>query len=138
MQECFQPTSSPEKEKLRFLCWNSVGKKKIHLGYITLLNDGSQNIIKIDFNDSSRPLQFNDHSNYQYGLLDSNGAVFASLQLIENGRMMVPSTIFYRSIVSFDDNEWSISLPIGEEVMCLAMGTDYYKAVRNTLDCSCY
>ncbi|CAG8481470.1 6831_t:CDS:10 [Paraglomus occultum] len=110
-QKPFQPGSTPEKEKSRYLVFNLIG-------CITTLDQGTHSTVSVEYLDKSvcRPYHFTDLYNFSMGCLGRQGAAFAA-ESSTGG----PSVISFQPETRNSRGEWTLELPSGECVTALAL-----------------
>ncbi|ORZ26584.1 WD40-repeat-containing domain protein [Lobosporangium transversale] len=111
----FQPGSTAERDKRRYLAFNL-------LGLITTVDHGNHATVSVEFHDklTHRGYHFTDGSHYTMACLGMTGALFAAPERAET-----PSTVFFRTYDSWaTKSEWQIFLPEGEDVTAIALNAE--------------
>eukprot|EP00947_MAST-08B_sp_MAST-8B-sp1_P003435 g3435.t1 len=146
MQEPFVPGSTPAPAsgpgaaaKRRFLVWNMSGS------IVTREDQTGLSAVEVEFSGEGRrrTVRIADHYGYSMGALSAAGFFLASeattLTDPERGkRKRVPSTVCCRPLRPLGtagsagaDAEWMQELPLGEEVVSVAMGDTWAAAVTD-------
>ena len=123
IQPSFQSGSSPQKNNRHYLCYNMVGT-------ICSIASASEDqfVVDVSFHDASlRPFHFTHHAKFHVATLGASGALFAS-----SATTILPYSVHFRPIEAWGSkNEWTLSLPEGENVIsvavsnfCCAVATD--------------
>jgi chromosome transmission fidelity protein 4 len=111
------------KNNRHYLCFNMIGT-------ICCISSSSESqfVNDVSFHDASlRPFHFTHHTKFHVATLGAAGALFAS-----SATTILPSSIHFRPIDAWGNrNDWSHSLPDGENVVsvavsnyCCAVATD--------------
>ena len=120
-QDAFQPSVTPVESGRRFLAYTMDG-------CITsrFVPESGHYSIDISFHDTAkhpaRIPMMTDYYGYTVAAFGENGAVFAAPQRSEKSN----SVVMFRPFDGWSSNdEWIFHLPIGEEVVCTALGDSW-------------
>ena len=126
VHEPFQPGATPWRGNRRYLCLNLIG-------FVWTVDQDTHNTVTVEFYDRDmyRDFHFTDPFLYDKACLNEHGALFSSP--CKDGQ---PAVIFYRPHETWTSRPDSrITLPDGEEPVCIALSTRYIVAVTNKNYC---
>ena len=110
----------------RFLCYNMIGSV-----VSTGEPGGDFNSVEMAFHDTSRGGRIptiTDYHGYSVGCLGERGCALASPAKQSGGS----SVLFYRPYESWTHkSDWSVTLPVGEDVVSVATGKDWVAALTS-------
>jgi chromosome transmission fidelity protein 4 len=87
------------------------------IGAVCSIDSGTHHTIDVTFHDQSiRPFHFTDHNQFKLACLDYHGAIFCS-----EATSILPSIISYHPVDTWQKNDWTIELPLGESCEAVAM-----------------
>eukprot|EP01119_Soliformovum_irregulare_P013212 TRINITY_DN349_c0_g2_i1.p1 TRINITY_DN349_c0_g2~~TRINITY_DN349_c0_g2_i1.p1 ORF type:complete len:930 (-),score=358.03 TRINITY_DN349_c0_g2_i1:46-2835(-) len=123
LQPPFQPSSTQGQRGKRFLCFNKLGS-------ITLKEETTHVNIQVDYHNSTknRPMKLTDRNGTTMGVLGNKGVALGAPM----GENDVPSTITFHPSEAWGTNSsWTHSLPMGEQVLALAVCDQYVVAATS-------
>lgn len=127
LQDPFQPASTPEDDKRRFLAWTLMGS-------ITTRDEQTHNTVEIAFSDTSRhrAVRFTDRYGLSMAALGTAGALFACKSAPGEGTETLPSVLYYRPFATWTHNaHWTFNLPSGEDAQVVAVGHKWAAAATS-------
>ncbi|KIW99396.1 uncharacterized protein Z518_11384 [Rhinocladiella mackenziei CBS 650.93] len=122
VHEPFQPGATPWRGNRKYLCLNLIG-------FVWTVDQDTHNTVTVEFYDREmyRDFHFTDLFRYDKACLNETGALFSCPA--KDGQ---PALIFYRPHEAWTSRSDSrISLPDGEEAICIALSSRYIVAVTN-------
>eukprot|EP00096_Caligus_rogercresseyi_P010377 TRINITY_DN3759_c0_g2_i1.p1 TRINITY_DN3759_c0_g2~~TRINITY_DN3759_c0_g2_i1.p1 ORF type:complete len:1018 (+),score=314.13 TRINITY_DN3759_c0_g2_i1:37-3090(+) len=126
VQEAFQPGSTPSHLSSRFMVWNS-------LGIVKSTRSEEENAIDVDFHDSALHHAFHLPNNQGYSmacLSDRALALASEADDLEDESSSSKLMVHY--FASSDAHkEWSVNMPKGEEILCIAIGSSWVAAATD-------
>ena len=115
-QDSFQPSATPRHLSNRFMAWNSVG---------IITQHKTENAVDIEWHDTAvhHAIHFTNDDNHIMADMNQNLVALAS----EGGEDDAgPSKLTVLTIASWDSSkQWSVSLPEGEVIESVAVGTNW-------------
>ncbi len=122
VHESLQPGATPWRGNRKYLCLNLIG-------FVWTVDQDTHNTVTVEFYDREmyRDFHFTDPFLYDKACLNETGTLFSAPP--KNGQ---PAMIFYRPHETWTIRSDSrVSLPDGEEAVCIALSTRYIVAVTN-------
>ncbi|KIV86613.1 hypothetical protein PV11_02213 [Exophiala sideris] len=122
VHEPFQPGATPWRGNRKYLCLNLIG-------FVWTVDQDTHNTVTVEFYDREeyRDFHFTDSFLYDKACLNKNGTLFSCPAKDDQ-----PAVIFYRPHETWTTRPDSrISLPQGEEAICIALSDRYIVAVTN-------
>lgn len=122
VHESFQPGATPWRGNRKYLCLNLIG-------FVWTVDQDTHNTVTVEFYDREmyRDFHFTDPFLYDKACLNQNGTLFSCPA--KDGQ---PAVIFYRPHETWTTRPDSrVSLPEGEEAICIALSDRYIVAVTN-------
>ncbi|KAJ9604555.1 DNA polymerase alpha accessory factor Mcl1 [Cladophialophora chaetospira] len=122
VHEPVQPGATPWKGNRKYLCLNLTG-------FVWTVDQDTHNTVTVEFYDRElyRDFHFTDPFLYDRACLNETGALFSAPA--KDGQ---PAVIFYRPHETWTARSDSrVSLPDGEEAVCIALSSRYIVAVTN-------
>lgn len=122
IHEPFQPGATPWRGNRKYLCLNLIG-------FVWTVDQDTHNTVTVEFYDREihRDFHFTDPFLYDRACLNETGALFSAPA--KDGQ---PAVIFYRPHETWTTRSDSrISLPDGEEAICIALSSRYIVALTN-------
>ncbi|PWN49692.1 hypothetical protein IE53DRAFT_380356 [Violaceomyces palustris] len=113
-QPAFQPNATPMRAQRRYLAFNM-------LGTVTAVDQDTHQTVSFESFDTAarRNFRITDHHHFSMASLNHHGVLFACKKQEDN-----PSSIYFKPFETWNNSgaDWSLGLPVGEEVEALAMG----------------
>ena len=118
IHEAFQPGATPWIAKRKYLCLNLTG-------FVWTIDQSTHHTVTVEFYDqeTQKNFHFTDLFKYDKACLNEHGALFAAPADKSQDQ---PAMIFYRPHETWTNRaDFRISLPDGEEVVCIALSSRY-------------
>ncbi|XP_063231056.1 WD repeat and HMG-box DNA-binding protein 1 isoform X3 [Bacillus rossius redtenbacheri] len=122
MQPPFQPSATPHHLQHNFMVWNCVG--------VVRCSSFPEDVIDVEFHDTSthHALHLSNSEQHSLAALTEHALVLAC-----EGAEDRPSQVTCVLLRCWDGTrEWSAQLPAGEDVLCVASGSDWVAAATDS------